>query len=94
MRNKIFEIFKKVYGWTMFVGFFAGILPLIPFIVAICIGGETGANISNFLYKQYYPWVLAIASIAILIGLIGMYVGGKQGLSVKKINVSTKKESK
>ena len=68
----------------MTVSFFAGVLPLIPFIVAIIVGGEAGEAISVFLYKQYYPWVIIVGSAAIVIGLIGMYIGKIEGLSVKK----------
>jgi uncharacterized integral membrane protein len=75
----------------MTVSFFAGILPLIPFLIAIIIGGDTGASISNFLYKDFYPWVIMVGSVAILVGLVAMYVGKVESLSVKK---SKKKEKK
>ena len=78
----------------MTISFFAGILPLVPFIIAIIIGGDVGANISNFLYKQFYPWVIVIGSLAVLVGLVAMYVGKMEGLSVKKVNVSEKDSSK
>ena len=74
----------------MSIAFWGGLLPLIPFIVAICIGGTTGENIAQFLYKQYYPWVIALASIAVVIGLIGMYIGGKEALSTKSFGSKKK----
>lgn len=83
MREKIYKFLNKTYGITMSVAFWGGLLPLIPFIVAIIIGGEAGESISVFLYKQYYPWVIALASIAVLIGLVAMYVGKKEALSTK-----------
>lgn len=86
MRKKIYYTLKKIYGVIMTVSFFAGILPLLPFIYAIIVGGEMGAKISVFLYKEFYPWVIALASIAVIIGLIAMYIGKKEGLSVKKIS--------
>ena len=86
MRQKIYNVLNRIYGIMMTISFFAGILPLIPFIVAIIIGGDIGSAISNFLYKDFYPWVIVLGSVAILIGLIAMYVGKKEGLSVKKTN--------
>ena len=83
MREKIYNALKKIYGITMSIAFWGGILPLIPFIAAICIGGTTGEAVSLFLYKQYYPWVIALASIAVIIGLIGLYVGKIEALSTK-----------
>ena len=76
----------------MSISFFAGILPLIPFIIAIIIGGEWGEKISNFLYKQFYPWVIIIGCVAIIVGLIAMYVGKLEGLSVKKVSANNKEE--
>lgn len=89
MRQKIYRALNKLYGILMTVSFFAGILPLFPFVAAIIIGGDTGANISTFLYKQVYPWIIALGSVAILIGLVAMYVGKIEGLSVKKVSANT-----
>ena len=96
MRQKIETVLQKIYGTTLMISFFAGLLPLIPFIIAIIIGGGeggTGEAIATWLYKQYYPWVIALASISILIGLISMYVGKKEAFSTKSFGIG-KKEKK
>lgn len=95
MRQKIEKILQKIYGITLTISFFAGLLPLVPFIVALFIGGGkggTGEMIATWLYKQYYPWVIALASIAILIGLVSMYVGKKEAFSTKSFGIDKKKE--
>ena len=47
------------------------------------------------LYKEYYPWVIALASIAVLIGLIAMYVGRQEAFSTKSFGIKKdKKEAK
>ena len=92
MRKKIFKIANTLYSVLMTISFFGGILPLIPFIVALILGGSTGEAIAVFLYKEYYPWVIMAGSVAIVIGLIAMYVGKLEGLSIK--NVSTDKKDK
>ena len=89
MRQKIYTVLNRIYGVMMFISFFAGILPLIPFVIAIIIGGEAASSISNFLYNGYYPWVIVIGSVAIMIGLIAMYVGKLEGLSVKKVSADS-----
>lgn len=94
MRKKIFKILNNIYGILMSASFFAGFLPIIPFIIAIIIGGDTGAAISIFLYKQYYPWVIIVGSIAVIVGLIAMYVGKLEGLSVKKVSTDSQEENK
>lgn len=91
MREKIYKILNKTYGIMMSISFFAGFIPFIPFIIAIIIGGTTGENIANFLYKEYYPWVIIIGSLSIVVGLIAMYIGKLEGLSVKNISSDEKK---
>ncbi len=90
MRDKLYNVFKKIYGVLMSIAFFGGVLPLIPFIVALFIGGGaggTGEAISTWLYKQYYPWIIALASIATLFGLIAMYIGKKEAFSTKSFGI-------
>lgn len=94
MRKKIFDFLNKAYGILMSVSFFGGLIPLIPFVFAIIVGGELGETIAVFLHKQYYPWVIMIGSIAIVVGLIAMYVGKLEGLSVKKISTDENEEKK
>lgn len=94
MRKKIFNILNKVYGILMSVSFFGGLLPLLPFLFAIVVGGELGETISVFLHKQYYPWVIIVGSVAIVFGLLAMYVGKLEGLSVKSVSADKKNEEK
>ena len=86
MRKKIFNVLNKTYGVLMFASFFAGFLPLIPYIIAIIVGGQFAETVSLFLYKEYYPWVILAGSAAIVVGLIAMYVGKLEALSVKKVS--------
>ena len=90
MRAKIYKVLNRLYGILMTVSFFAGLLPLVPFIIAIIVGGPTGEAIAQFLYKEYYVWVIALASIAVLVGLVAMYFGKKEGLSVKSAGKTEK----
>ena len=85
MREKIYNTLTKAYGLLLTVSFFAGLLPLIPFAIALIIGGKTAETISAFLYQEYYVWVIAGASVAVVVGLIAMYFGKKEGLSVKSV---------
>jgi hypothetical protein len=92
MREKIYNFLNKAYGILMSISFFAGGVPLIPFIIALIIGGKTGEAISVFLYDKYYPWVIIIGSVAIVIGLIAMYVGKLEGLSVKSVTAEKQED--
>ena len=90
MRQKVYRVLNRVYAILMFASFFAGILPLVPFLIALIIGGSAGEKIAVFLYQQYYPWVIVVGCLAILIGLVAMYIGKIEGLSVKKVNADDK----
>ena len=91
MRKKIFDILNKIYGVLMTISFFGGLLPLIPFIFALIVGGPLAESICVFLSKEYYPWVIIAGSVAIVCGLIAMYVGKLEGLSIKSVS-ATKEE--
>lgn len=84
MREKVYKILSRIYGIMMSISFFAGFLPLIPFVFAVIVGGKLGESISLFLYKQYYPWVITIGSLALVVGLIAMYVIKQNALSIKE----------
>ena len=95
MRKKIVDILNKIYGVLMTISFFGGGLPLIPFLIALIIGGPTAEKIALFLYNDYYPWIIMAGSIAIVIGLIGMYIGKIEGLSIKSVSADNhEKEEK
>lgn len=93
MRKKIFDAFNKIYGILMTISFFGGALPLIPFIFALIVGGSLGEKISVFLYDQYYPWVIICGSVALIFGLIAMYIGKLEGLSIKNITADKSEEN-
>ena len=92
MKDKIFKALNKAYGVLMTVSFFGGFLPLIPFLFAMVVGGELGEALAVFLHKPYYPWVILIGSLGIVCGLLAMYVGKLEGLSVKNVSADPKKK--
>ena len=83
--KKVSNVINKLYGLLLMTSFFGGFLPLIPFVIALIIGGNTAEKICIFLYDEYYPWVIALASISVVLGLIGMYLSKQQGLSMKNL---------
>ena len=91
MREKIVSVLNKIYGALIALSLFAGILPLIPFCIALIIGGKSAELICNFIYNDYYPYVIVCASVAVIIGLITMYIN-KHNFSVvsKKKKVESK----
>ncbi len=89
---KLYNVLNKLYGITMMISFFGAALPVIPFIIALIIGGPTGEAISVFLSAKFYPVVMVLASIAVLFGLAAMYAGKKQDFSLKTLNREEEKK--
>jgi len=87
-RVKLYKTLQNVYGKVMSIAFFAGIVPLPVFIASIIAGPSVPAlqTASVWMYKTYYPIFIALGSIAVLIGLVAMYAGKKEGLSIKSVN--------
>ena len=83
MRNKLCKLFKRIYGITMSIAFWGGIIPLAPFIVAFIVGGTYGEKIVLFFYNKYYKVIIILASISVVIGLISMYLGKQKSLSTE-----------
>ena len=92
MREKIYNILNKTYGVLMTVSFFAGAVPLLVFLVALVIGGPAAESMTVAMKDYVYPYVIAMAALAVLVGWIAMYVGKKEGLSVKSLNKKEKDE--
>ena len=86
MKKNVLNFIKKAYGILIMISFFGGLLPLIAFLVAFVLGGEIGESVSLFLFDKYYPVIIAMASLAIIVGLIGMYLSKEQSLSIKTMN--------
>ena len=83
MKNKLYTVLNKIYGFSMIFAFFLGFLPVIPFVIAILIGGSMGESISLFMYNKVYPIAFVMASVAVVVGLIAMYIRGEKSLSVE-----------
>ena len=94
MNKKIYAVLNKIYAVLMFASFFAGFVPVIPFIVALIIGGDTGAAIYKFLFSDYFPWVIAVGSLSIIVGLVAMYIAKIEDLSLKSMEKKPADEEK
>ena len=70
---------------------FAGTLAFMGYVSALVIGGEAATALCTFIYKSYFPWVIRICSVAVGLGLVGMYLRKMKALSVEAEN---KDESK
>lgn len=88
---KISKIFLTCFSVGVLVTLFAGTLAFLGYVAALVIGGEAATALCAFIYKSYFPWVIRICSVAVGLGLVGMYLRKMKALSVEEEN---KDESK
>ena len=79
-REKLAKVLTYVYATGIALALFLGALSAFGYVAAIIIGGKTAADICNFIYKDFYPHIIYLSSVSILIGLVKMYVAGQKAL--------------
>lgn len=84
MMQKISKVLLTCFSVGVLLTLFAGGLAFAGYLIALIIGGETATALCVFIYKTYFPWVIRICSVAVGLGLIGMYTGKMQALSFGK----------
>ena len=82
--DKVAAFLGWIYGTVIAGSLLVTALSFVGYIVAIVIGGETAAIICDVIYKQIYPVVIYMASVAVLLGLLKMYLTGEKALFSRK----------
>lgn len=78
--DKLAGVLGWIYGTTIAGSLLITALSFVGYLVAIVIGGEMAALICAVIYKQIYPVVIYMASIAVVLGLLKMYLTGEKAL--------------
>ena len=79
-RETTAKVLTYAYATGIAIALFAGALSVFGYIAALIIGGETATEICRFIYKDFYPVIIYLSSVSILIGLVKMYVAGEKSL--------------
>lgn len=82
--KKISAFLKAVFGWGIMLCLFAGGFSFFGYLLALTLGGDGGAVICDFLYKQVLPAVIRCSTALVLLGLLAMYLDGENALTVGK----------
>lgn len=91
-RTEVAALLNKVFGWGVYICLIAGGLASFGFMIGIIMGGPSAEALAVFIQKQYFPIVIRATSITIGIGLIGMYLGKMQALSLTAEKEAADKE--
>lgn len=82
-RKKITEVLSVIFGWGAFIAMTLGAASFLGFLLALMIGGESGQSLAIFLQDKYFPWVIRFSSFVVGSGLVAMYAGKEQALSLR-----------
>ena len=85
MRRRAASLMEKIFGWGILLTLLAGGLAFLGYLAALAAGGgENGAGmrIALFIQKEYFPAVIVCAAISAAIGLLSLYLNGKEGRSL------------
>lgn len=80
--KKIAQTLYQLFGWGAYLSIFAGAACFFGFVIALIIGGETGAAMAVTIKGTCFPFIIKVTSISVGLGLIGMYFGKEQALSM------------
>lgn len=81
--KKISDICKLIFGYSIMINLFVGGLTVLGYIVALIVGGESGALISAFIYNKIFKVLIYATSVTVLFGLFAMYIGGEYALKAE-----------
>lgn len=79
-KEKLIKILSYIYGIGIAVALFAGAISFFGYLIAIIVGGQTATDICVFICKKFYPVIIYISSVSVLLGLVKMYVAGEKTL--------------
>lgn len=80
--KKASQMCYTIFGWGVYISVFAGALCFLGFVVALIIGGDTAGTIAVAIKSSCFPLLIKLASVSVGIGLIGMYLGKDEALSI------------
>lgn len=67
---------------ALIISIFAGAACFFGFVIALIIGGGTGAALAVMIKGTFFPIIIKLTSVSVALGLIGMYFGKEQALSM------------
>lgn len=82
MKKKFGNVLKGVFSLFLMIAMLGGGLIFIMFLVALILGGNSGASIALTARNVIMPYFIRSASAAVLSGLIFSYLKDEHGLSL------------
>lgn len=74
--HKIASVLEWIIGVALAICLFVGGLGFLVYVVAFCVGGETGELIATTLYKSFYGFLIKFGNITTLVIFLMIYLKG------------------
>ena len=88
MCKKISDVLRIVFGYGIMACLFVGGLTFFGYLAALIVGGQTAAEICEFIYKGVIPVIIKASTVLVLLGLMVMYLNGEVALTSDKKKTS------
>lgn len=82
MKKKFGNVLKGIFSFFLMIAMLGGGLVFVMFLVALILGGDSGASIALSARNVVMPYFIRSASIAVLAGLVFSYLKDQHGLSL------------
>jgi hypothetical protein len=63
--KKTAQILYQLFGWGAYLSIFAGAACFFGFVIALIIGGETGASIAVIIKNTCFPLIIKVTSVTV-----------------------------
>ena len=82
--KKATDLLRLVFGYGILISLFAGGLTFFGYVAALIIGGESATLICVFIQKTFFPIIIRISTVMVLLGILIMYLSGEVALTSGK----------
>lgn len=76
------EFLKSIFSILIIIAIAGGVLIFLMLIASLILGGQQGEVLAVSANQVYMPYFIKAAAIAVLAGLISLYVSGAHVLSL------------
>lgn len=83
MKENIQRFLRNIFSITLMIAIFGGGVIFIMFVVSLIIGGTSGESLALSAANYIMPVFIRLASIAVLSGLVWIYLKGRHSLSME-----------
>ena len=83
MKKNIENFIENIFSIALLIAILGGGVIFLMFVAALIMGGGSGEALATGASEKIMPYFIRLASLAILAGLVWMYIKGRHSLSMQ-----------